>query len=309
MNSYCSGRDKFAARDIEAAGTLGPVLFGLSTFFTDYGAPPDAVARLAEERGFESLWAPEHTHIPASRATPYPVGGELPREYWHTLDPFIALTAAAAATSNLKVGTAVCLLVERDPITTAKEVASLDHISGGRFLFGVGAGWNVEEMANHGTEHARRFGLLRERVEAMKQIWTAEEAEYHGERVDFDPIWAWPKPVQKPHPPVLLGGNGRTVYDRVLSYADEWLPNNVGDTEKLCARIEKLHRLAGEAGRKVGVTLHVAPTVPDQLDRYERAGVGRAIFILPTADIAETERTMDACAAVVAAFSGSQTAR
>ncbi|MGI8558592.1 MAG: LLM class F420-dependent oxidoreductase [Solirubrobacteraceae bacterium] len=276
------------------------MLFGLSTFFTDYGASPDAVARLAEARGFESLWAPEHTHIPVSRATPYPLGGELPREYSHTLDPFVALTAAAAATEHLKVGTAICLLVERDPITTAKEVASVDHISGGRFLFGVGAGWNHEEMANHGTDPARRFGVLRERVEAMKQIWTAEEAEYHGEHVAFDPIWAWPKPSRKPHPPILLGGNGRTVYGRVLAYADEWLPNNVGDPEKLCARIERLRQLAAEAGRDIGVTLHGAPRDPGQLSRYGRAGVGRAIFILPTADIGEIERRLDGYAALVA---------
>ncbi|GAC1439099.1 MAG: LLM class F420-dependent oxidoreductase [Solirubrobacteraceae bacterium] len=278
--------------------------FGVSLFATDYAASPGVVAKLLEERGFESLWVPEHTHIPVSRTTPYPVGGELPREYSHTLDPFVALTAAAAATSRLRIGTAICLLVQRDPIITAKAVASLDHLSGGRFLFGIGGGWNIEEIENHGVDAARRFGVLRERIEAMQQIWTREEASYHGRHVDFDGIWSWPKPVQKPYPPILLGGNGRTVYERVLAYADEWLPNNVGDAERLAARIAKLHRLAAEAGRKVGVTLHVAPTDPVALERYAQAGVGRAIFLVPPTDAGETERRLDRLAALVAQYCG-----
>src|ERR671936_1276605 len=182
--------------------------FGVAMFPTDYSMEPAELARMAEERGFESLFFPEHTHIPASRRTPYPPGGELPDEYSHTLDPFVALTAAAAATERLRIGTGICLVVERDPIVTAKEVASLDRLSGGRFLFGVGAGWNREEMANHGTDPRRRHELMRERVEAMKAIWTEDEASYHGRYVDFDRIWAWPKPLQRPHPPVIVGGNG-----------------------------------------------------------------------------------------------------
>ncbi len=193
-------------------------------FPTDYAVEPPELARMVEERGFESLWFPEHTHIPTTRETPYPGGGELPREYSHTYDPFVALTAAAAATPELRVATGICLVVERDPIITAKEVASLDRLSGGRFIFGVGAGWNREEMQNHGTDPGRRFGLMRERVEAMKAIWTTEEAEYHGEHVDFDPIWQWPKPLQSPFG-VHIGGNGPRVEDRVLRYGDGWMPN------------------------------------------------------------------------------------
>jgi probable F420-dependent oxidoreductase len=200
---------------------------GLAHFLTDYGMQPADLARNAEERGFESLFLPEHTHIPVSRRTPYPGGGELPPEYSHTLDPFAALAAAATATERLKLGTGVCLVIERDPIVTAKEVATVDHISGGRFLFGVGAGWNREEMENHGTDPDTRFRRMRESIEAMKAIWTQDEAEYHGRIIDFDPIWCWPKPVQKPHPPVLVGGLGEKVLDRVIAYGDEWIPNRV----------------------------------------------------------------------------------
>src|ERR671937_1020459 len=198
--------------------------FGIAVFPTDYAADPAAITRLVEERGFESLFFPEHTHIPTSRETPYPAGGELPDEYSHTYDPFVALTAAAAATEKLLLATGICLVIERDPIVTAKEVASVDRLSGGRFLFGVGAGWNIEEMENHGTDPHRRFSLMRERIEAMKAIWTEDEASYHGEHVEFERIWSWPKPVQKPHPPILVGGSGQKVIDRVLRFGDEWMP-------------------------------------------------------------------------------------
>ncbi|HLM26414.1 MAG TPA: LLM class F420-dependent oxidoreductase, partial [Thermoleophilaceae bacterium] len=184
---------------------------GLAILLTDYSIQPARLAALAEERDFESLFLAEHTHIPTSRDTPYPGGAELPREYSHTVDPFVGLSAAATATERLKVGTGVCLVTERDPIVTAKEVATLDHVSGGRVFFGVGAGWNKEEMRNHGTDPRRRWSVMRERVEAMKAIWTQEQAEYHGRFVDFDPISSWPKPVQKPHPPVLVGGVGDKV--------------------------------------------------------------------------------------------------
>ncbi len=237
--------------------------FGISYFATDETIDPATMGRMVEERGFESLFFTEHTHIPASRETPYPAGTELPREYWHIHDPFVSMMAAAAATSTLKVGTAICLVVERDPITTAKEVASIDVLSGGRVIFGVGAGWNLEEMANHGTDPSRRFGLLRERMEAMKRIWTEDEPEYHGKQVEFDPIWAWPKPLQKPHPPILVGGNGRTVYDRVLAYGDGWLPNRIGDDEKIIARVEKMRRLGEEAGRgPIPTSLQLPPRDP-----------------------------------------------
>jgi probable F420-dependent oxidoreductase len=268
--------------------------FGVSYFATDESIDPAAMARMVEERGFESLFFTEHTHIPVSRDTPYPAGTDLPREYWRIHDPFVSMMAAAAATETLKVGTAICLVVERDPITTAKEVASVDVLSGGRVIFGVGAGWNLEEMANHGTDPSRRFGLLRERVDAMKAIWTQDEAEYHGKQVDFDPIWAWPKPVQKPHPPILVGGNGRTVYDRVVAYGDGWLPNRIGDDEKIIARVEKLRRLGEEAGRgPLPTSLQLPPRDPALLARYEEAGVNRAIYMLPAADDAEVERKLD----------------
>ena len=187
--------------------------FGLTIFPTAETIQPAALGRLAESHGFESLWFPEHTHIPVSRETPYPGGGELPDEYARIYDPFVALTAAAAATERLLVGTGICLIVERDPITTAKEVATIDRVSGGRFLFGVGAGWNLEEMANHGTDPQSRFSLMRERIEAMKEIWTGDEASYHGRHVDFEPIWSWPKPLQRPHPPILVGGNSGGALD------------------------------------------------------------------------------------------------
>jgi probable F420-dependent oxidoreductase len=279
--------------------------FGITYFDTDETIDPAEMARTVEERGFESLFVTEHTHIPVSRRTPYPAGGELPPEYSRTYDPLVALATAAAVTERLRVGTAICLVVERDPIVTAKEVASIDRLSGGRMLFGVGAGWNEEEMENHGTDPKRRFGVMRERVEAMKAIWTSDEPEYHGRYVDFDPIWCWPKPLQKPHPPVLVGGNGRTVYDRVLAYGDAWLPNRVGDDEKNIARIEKLQRLGEEAGRgPIPVSLQLAPRDPELLQRYEQAGVTRAIYMLPAAERDEVERKLDQFTAAMKEYEG-----
>ncbi|MFN0122662.1 MAG: TIGR03619 family F420-dependent LLM class oxidoreductase, partial [Blastocatellia bacterium] len=190
--------------------------FGAQIFPTEYTIQPMELARELEARGFESVWFPEHTHIPANRRTPYPLGGDLPKEYWHSYDPFLALTAAAAVTEKLKLATGICLMIERDPITTAKEVATLDRISNGRAIFGIGGGWNAEEMENHGTNFKKRWRLLRERILAMKEIWTKDAAEYHGEYVNFDPIWSYPKPVQKPHPPILMGGGGPTTFDRVV---------------------------------------------------------------------------------------------
>jgi probable F420-dependent oxidoreductase len=265
--------------------------FGVAVFPTDYAADPATIGRLVEERGFESLFFPEHTHIPVTRRTPYPAGGELPREYSRTYDPFVALTAAAAATEKLLVATGICLVIERDPIITAKEVASLDRLSGGRFLFGVGAGWNIDEMENHGTNHKRRFSLMRERIEAMKAIWTQDEASYHGELVDFDPIWCWPKPIQEPHPPVLVGGNGERVLDRVVAFGDEWMPNRASG---LSERIEKLNRLAEEAGRgPIPVTLSGAKPDRELIERAEEAGIHRCAFYIEPADVGETERQLD----------------
>jgi len=259
---------------------------------------------MVEERGFESLFFTEHTHIPVNRETPWPMGDELPREYARTHDPLIALTAAAAATEKLRIGTGICLIIERDPIVTAKAIASLDVLSKGRVLFGVGAGWNVEEMRNHGTDATRRFGLLRERIEAMKAIWTEDEASFHGDQVDFDPIWCWPKPLQDPHPPILIGGNGRGAPERVLAYGDEWMPNRLGDDEKLIARIEKLRSAGEEAGRgPIPTTLCNAPGEFEILARFEAAGVHRSVFWLPPGDAADAERRLERFAATASAYS------
>jgi probable F420-dependent oxidoreductase len=278
---------------------------GLAHFSTDYGLQPAELARAAEERGFESLFLPEHTHIPVSRDTPYPGGGDLPPEYSHTLDPFVALAAAAAVTERIALGTGVCLIIERDPIVTAKEVATLDHISGGRVLFGVGAGWNIEEMANHGTDPSTRFRRMRESVEAMKTIWTEEEAEYHGRIVDFDPIWCWPKPVQKPHPPVLVGGLGDRVLDRVVSYGDEWIPNRVKSPEALGERIEELQRRAEAAGReRIPVTVFGAKPEARLLERLRDAGVTRALFYLLPGAPDDVRRRLDSLAEVAAEWDG-----
>lgn len=280
--------------------------FGVASFPTDRSVPPDELARMVEERGFESLFFPEHTHIPASRETPYPAGGELPEEYRRIIDPFVALTAAAVATDRLRVGTGLCLVVERDPIVTAKEVASVDHLSGGRFLFGVGAGWNLEEMRNHGTEPERRFGLMRERVEAMKEIWTSEEASYEGRHVSFERIWSWPKPVSDPHPPILVGGNGRTVYDRVIAFGDEWIPNYLGDVEKLAGRMGTLQAKAAEAGReRIPVTVYGVPRKPEAFERWLDAGATRCLFYLSAEDSefpASAEARLDRFAEAVESY-------
>jgi probable F420-dependent oxidoreductase len=271
--------------------------FGVSYFPTDETIEPAALARLAEERGFESVFVTEHTHIPASRETPHPAGGELPREYWRIYDPFVALTTMAAATERIRIGTAICLLIERDPIGTAKQVASLDRLSGGRFLFGIGAGWNLEEMENHGTDPAKRFRILRERIEACKAMWTQEEATYHGEFVDFDRIVSRPAPIQEPHPPIMVGGNGPKVLDRVLAYGDAWFPNRIPPDDQMIARVEELQRRGDETGRApIPVTIQIPPRDPEVLERYEEAGVTRAVHMLRPDDAAaadSAERKLD----------------
>jgi len=276
--------------------------FGVAIFPTEAVQDPAELARMAEQRGFESLLFPEHTHIPANRESPYPGGGELPPEYSRTYDPFVALGSAAAATERIRIGTGICLVIERDPIVTAKEAASVDRLSGGRFLFGVGAGWNKEEMRDHGTDPARRFGIMRERVEAIKAIWTEDEASYHGRYVNFDRIWCWPKPVQQPHPPVLVGGNGPQVIDRVIAFGDEWMPNRVPD-EQLVARIEELQRRAAEVGRaEIPVTVVGMMRDAARIEHLERAGVTRAVFWLPPAGRDEVERAFERDAAAVGEY-------
>lgn len=262
--------------------------FGIGYFPTHDAVSPGDLARLVEERGHESLFFPEHTHIPASRETPYPAGGELPRKYFHSYDLFVALTAAAAATSRLRIASGICLVIERDPITTAKEVASVDVLSGGRMELGVGAGWNREEMRNHGTDPRVRMDVMRERVEAMKAIWTQDEASYHGRHVDFDRIWSWPKPAQRPHPPVLVGGNGPTVLDRVLSFGDAWLPNNTG--EDLLARARELW---ARADRPIEVIVMGAPAKAAVLEELANAGVRRVVRWIPSATLGPVERALD----------------
>jgi probable F420-dependent oxidoreductase len=280
--------------------------FGVAYFPTDESVEPAELARMAEERDFESVFVTEHTHIPASRGTPYPAGGDLPREYWRIYDPFVSLATMASATERIRIGTAICLLVERDPITTAKEVASVDRLSGGRMLFGIGAGWNLEEMRNHGTDPERRFALLRERVEACKALWAEEEASYHGEFVDFDRIVSRPAPLQDPHPPILVGGNGPTVHKRVLAYGDGWFPNRIPPDDEMIARVEELQRLGAEAGRgSIPVTLQIPPRDPAVLERYEQAGVTRAVHMLRAGDAANAagaERKLDEWADRIQAY-------
>jgi probable F420-dependent oxidoreductase len=279
--------------------------FGLAIFATEESPPPGELARRAEEAGFDAIYFVEHTHIPASRETPYPAGGELPPEYSRLYDPLIALAHAAGMTERIRLCTGLLLIIERDPITTAKALASLDVLSGGRVELGVGAGWNLEEMRNHGTDPKRRFGIMRERVEAMKAIWTEEEASYHGRHVDFDRIWSWPKPAQKPHPPVIVGGNGKTVYDRVLAFGDGWIPNYLGDVEKLSARIRKLQGLAAEAGRDpLQVVVYGSPTNPEAIDAFGEAGAQRCVFWLPPTIPGDLDERFEKCARAVAEYRG-----
>ncbi|MBF0279913.1 MAG: LLM class F420-dependent oxidoreductase [SAR324 cluster bacterium] len=276
--------------------------FGIYMFPTDYAISPVELGKAAETLGFESIFFPEHLHIPASRKTPFPGGGNLPKEYFHTFDPFVALGAVAAVTEKILIGTGICLVVERDPITLAKEVASVDFLSGGRLLFGIGGGWNREEMENHGTDPNRRFRVLRERVEAMKEIWTKDDAEYHGEFVNFDPIWSWPKPVQKPHPPILMGGNGPNTLNRVVRYGDEWMPNRV-EPAGLKGRIAELNRLAEEANREpIPVTVFGASPQKEVLQGFADAGVKRVLFTIPPESAEKTLPLLEKYAALAQSF-------
>ncbi len=255
---------------------------GVCIFNTDYAIRIEELAKATEARGFESLWVPEHTHIPVSRRTPFPSGGELPNEYRHTLDPFVALATAAAVTTTLKVGTGICLVIERDTIATAKAAASLDFASHGRFLFGIGRGWNAEEMENHGTAFKTRSKLMREQVLAMKEIWAKDEAEFHGELVSFEKLWSWPKPVQRPLP-VLLGGEGPLTHQRVVDFCDGWFPRGRDEAavfsgmKDIKARAEK----AGRDPRSLSVSVFGAAADRAALDRFRQAGVTRAILRLP----------------------------
>jgi probable F420-dependent oxidoreductase len=256
--------------------------FGVTIFPTDYAIQPVELAKAVEERGLDSLFFPEHTHIPTSRATPFPGGGDLPQMYWHTHDPFVALGACAAVTERIRLGTGICLVIERDPITLAKEVASLDVISNGRFVLGIGAGWNREEMENHGANYPKRWAVLREKVLAMKAIWTEDEAQFHGEHVDFDPIWSWPKPAQAGGPPVWIGANSKWVFDRVAEYADGWMPIGGLGT----GNMERMTEALAAKGRKIEdleMALFGAPMDIDQLKGRIEQGFDELIFTLPDA--------------------------
>jgi probable F420-dependent oxidoreductase len=271
--------------------------FGVSIFVTDQTVAPGDLGRLVEERGFGALFVPEHTHIPRTTVR------DVDARYRRSLDPFVVLTAAAAATTRLQLGTGILLIVQRDPIVTAKALASLDHVSGGRLEVAVGAGWNVPEIENHGTPFDRRFGVMRERVEAMKAIWTQDEASYHGRHVEFDDIASWPKPAQRPHPPVLVGGNGERVLDRVLRYGDGWFPNT---RDRLAERIAELRRRGEDAGRgRIPVTHFGTPIDAAVVEELDAAGVDRALFMLPSAGAAETERAADDAVAVAERFRSS----
>ncbi len=273
--------------------------FGVFMFATDYSIRPAELAKAAEERGFESLFLTEHTHIPSSRETPWPGGADLPKEYAHTLDPFVALASAAAVTTKIKLGTGICLVIQRDPITLAKEIATLDLLSEGRVLFGIGGGWNREEIENHGIPFARRWRALRERIEAMKAIWTEKEATYHGEFVNFDKIWSWPKPVQKPHPPVLVGGNGPRTLERVVRYGEGWLPLPLR-VEGLGDKIKELQEMAAKAGRDpIPVSLYGMRPDPALIEMAEKMGVDRCLFPLPPASADQNLPRLDRYAEVM----------
>src|ERR1700727_3037349 len=261
--------------------------FGAAMFFTDYSMTPGELGKTLEERGFESVWAPEHSHIPLSRKTAPAGGGELAKKYYDTMDPFVTLTMAAAATKTLKVATGVCLVAQRDPIQTAKLVASIDQVSNGRFLFGIGNGWNQDEMENHGTVFTQRHKLARERVEAMKEIWTKSKPEYHGEFVNFDPMMTWPKPVQKPHPPVIVGGAFPYGAQRAIRYGDGWVPHasrpEYGDVSDF---LPQFRQMAAEAGRdpaSLPVTMFRVVEEVDRLRHYRDIGIARVVITLPSA--------------------------
>jgi probable F420-dependent oxidoreductase len=257
---------------------------GGAMFFTDYSMSPTELARALEDRGFDSLWVPEHSHIPLTRKSPFPSGGDLPKKYYDVMDPFVVLAAAAAVTKTLLLGTGICLIAQRDPIQTAKQVASIDQVSGGRFLFGVGNGWNEDEMANHGTAFASRHKLARERVEAMKAIWTESKAEYHGEFVNFEPMMAWPKPVQKPHPPIIVGGAFPYGARRALRYGNGWMPHRsrtqYSDVQALLPKFREMVAEAGRDPASVPITIWGARENLDLLKRDRDDGVSRLVVSL-----------------------------
>src|SRR6201996_1533382 len=257
---------------------------GGQMFFTDYSMTPTELGPALEERGFDSLWVPEHSHIPMSRKSPFPSGGDVPKKYYDAMDPFVVLGAAAVVTKTLLLGTGICLIAQRDPIQTAKLVASIDQVSAGRFLFGVGNSWNQDELEDHGVKFADRHKVARERVEAMKEIWTKPKPEYHGEFVAFDPMMAWPKPVQKPHPPVIVGGAFPYSARRAIRYGDGWIPqaarsgySEIGD---LIPEFRKMATAAGRKADEIAITVWFPKRDLELMKRYVDLGVERVVFNL-----------------------------
>jgi probable F420-dependent oxidoreductase len=271
------------------------MLAGAYYFPVDYGIDIAELARALEERGYESLFVCEHTHIPVSRRTPFPGGGELPKKYKHTHDPFVALSFAAAATRKLKLGTGIALVPQREPIVTAKSIASLDQLSSGRFIFAIGGGWNVDEMENHGARYETRFKLLRERVLAMKALWTQEEAQFHGDFVNFDPAWMYPKPKQRPHPPIFIGGESDHTLKRVVEFADGWFPRprKGWEPKSAVARLNAAAQAAGRDPASLQITVFAAPPDRERLVPYQEAGIDRVLFEVPDVSRDEILRVLD----------------
>jgi probable F420-dependent oxidoreductase len=268
---------------------------GAFYFPVDYGIDIAELAKALEDRGFDSLYVPEHTHIPASRKSPFPGGGELPRRYSHTHDPFVALSFAAAATRKLKLGTGILLVPQHEPIVTAKAIASLDRLSGGRFVFGIGGGWNVEEMENHGATYQTRFRQMREHVLAMKALWTQDEASYDGEFVKFDRVWSWPKPAQQPHPPIILGGETDHTLRRVIEYCDGWFPRPRGgfDVVQGVARLRQMAEKAGRDPATIATIVFGAANDARALESYGKAGIQSALLAIPDEGRDEILRHLD----------------
>lgn len=250
---------------------------GILMFMTDYALPVTQLAKAMEDRGFESLWIPEHSHIPLTRKSQYPAGGDLPKRYYDCMDPFPVIGAAAAATTNLKVATGICIVTQRDPIQTAKSVATVDQLSNGRFIFGTGVGWNRDEIENHGTNFKTRLSQSKERIEAMREIWTKSKTEYHGKFVNFDPMMTWPKPVQKGGPPVLMGGGWPHAAKRALEYGDGWMPNSVRPDYHILDKVPEWERMKKEAGRDIPLTCCLAEDDIGKWGRYRDAGAARII--------------------------------
>jgi probable F420-dependent oxidoreductase len=278
---------------------------GAGIFFTDYAMPAQDVGPALEQRGFESVWAPEHSHIPLSRVSPFPSGGALPKEYYDAMDPFVSLSAIAAVTRTLKLGTGVCLVIQRDTIQTAKLVASLDQVSSGRFLFGIGGGWNQGEMEDHGTDFKTRFKKMNEQIAAMKAIWTQTKPAYEGEFVKFPPMMTWPKPVQKPHPPVIVGGAFPFAAKRAIAYGDGWIPHKArpqyGDVADFLPEFRKMAREAGRDPASIPITIWGATEDADLLRRYQDLGVSRVVVSLPSKAADALLPRLDRWAALIAA--------